>query len=113
MMYHALINNNHVLDDLKGKKAIFKKVKLGNCYKYDGAIAQPFYISFDERTLNYHIVPEIRKIEEYMKNIRENLNKKDTFNKLGYKAKINTHTTSCINLFLDIYLYSEYRLIYC
>ena len=37
----------------------------------------------------------------------------DTFNKLGYKAKINTHTTSCINLFLDIYLYSEYRLIYC
>ena len=40
-------------------------------------------------------------------------NYKDTFNKLGYKAKINTHTTSCINLFLDIYLYSEYRLIYC
>ena len=40
-------------------------------------------------------------------------NKKDTFNKLGYKTKINTHTTSCINLFLDIYLYSEYRLIYC
>ena len=31
----------------------------------------------------------------------------------GYKAEINTHTTSCINLFLDIYLYSEYRLIYC
>ena len=41
------------------------------------------------------------------------LNGLDTFNKLGYKAKINTHTTSCINLFLDIYLYSEYRLIYC
>ena len=40
-------------------------------------------------------------------------NEKDTFNKLGYKTKINTHTTSCINLFLDIYLYSEYRLIYC
>lgn len=37
----------------------------------------------------------------------------DTFNKLGYKTKINTHITSCINLFLDIYLYSEYRLIYC
>ena len=41
------------------------------------------------------------------------LYRKDTFNKLGYKTKINTHTTSCINLFLDIYLYSEYRLIYC
>ena len=40
-------------------------------------------------------------------------NTKDTFNKLGYKTKINTHITSCINLFLDIYLYSEYRLIYC
>ena len=25
------------------------------------------------------------------------LNHKDTFNKLGYKAKINTHTTSYIN----------------
>ena len=24
-------------------------------------------------------------------------NDKDTFNKLGYKAKINTHTTSYIN----------------
>ena len=45
--------------------------------------------------------------------IGKDLNPKDTFNKLGYKAKINTHTTSCINLFLDIYLYSEYRLIYC
>lgn len=43
----------------------------------------------------------------------EYLNHKDTFNKLGYKTKINTHITSCINLFLDIYLYSEYRLIYC
>ena len=41
------------------------------------------------------------------------INQKDTFNKLGYKTKINTHITSCINLFLDIYLYSEYRLIYC
>ena len=27
----------------------------------------------------------------------EYLNHKDTFNKLGYKAKINTHTTSYIN----------------
>ena len=44
---------------------------------------------------------------------RNDLLSKDTFNKLGYKTKINTHTTSCINLFLDIYLYSEYRLIYC
>lgn len=26
-----------------------------------------------------------------------NFNVKDTLNKLGYKAKINTHTTSCIN----------------
>ena len=25
------------------------------------------------------------------------LSRKDTFNKLGYKAKINTHTTSYIN----------------
>ena len=28
---------------------------------------------------------------------RNDLLSKDTFNKLGYKAKINTHTTSCIN----------------
>ena len=45
--------------------------------------------------------------------IDDTLSEEDTFNKLGYKTKINTHTTSCINLFLDIYLYSEYRLIYC
>ena len=45
--------------------------------------------------------------------MKQDLFRKDTFNKLGYKTKINTHTTSCINLFLDIYLYSEYRLIYC
>ena len=31
-----------------------------------------------------------------MNNIEIN-NIKDTFNKLGYKAKINTHTTSYIN----------------
>lgn len=50
MMYYALIdenNNNHVLENLEDKYPIFKKVKLGDCYKYDGAIAQPFYISFD------------------------------------------------------------------
>ena len=46
-------------------------------------------------------------------NLIDYLTPLDTFNKLGYKAEINTHTTSCINLFLDIYLYSEYRLIYC
>ena len=49
----------------------------------------------------------------YTESVRKKFNTKDTFNKLGYKTKINTHTTSCINLFLDIYLYSEYRLIYC
>lgn len=97
MMYHALINNNHVLDDLKGKKAIFKKVKLGNCYKYDGAIAQPFYISFDERTLNYHIVPEIRKIEEYMKNIRENLNKKELSNDWKFLNRVQSGRTCAKN----------------
>ena len=31
-------------------------------------------------------------IQQYFNN-----NDKDTFNKLGYKAKINTHTTSYIN----------------
>ena len=49
----------------------------------------------------------------YLRLIGKDFSNEDTFNKLGYKAKINTHTTSCINLFLDIYLYSEYRLIYC
>ena len=28
---------------------------------------------------------------------KKNVRRKDTFNKLGYKAKINTHTTSYIN----------------
>ena len=51
--------------------------------------------------------------EEKVSPNKEYVYHKDTFNKLGYKTKINTHITSCINLFLDIYLYSEYRLIYC
>ena len=57
---------------------------------------------------HYSIDP--RKVVGFVDEYFEDL---DTFNKLGYKTKINTHTTSCINLFLDIYFYSEYRLIYC
>ena len=53
------------------------------------------------------------RIESLSLNLEKNNIDKDTFNKLGYKTKINTHITSCINLFLDIYLYSEYHLIYC
>lgn len=83
MMYYALIdenNNNHVLENLEDKYPIFKKVKLGDCYIFnekndytDEDIAYPFFISFDKDTLNYHIVPETRAIEEYMTNIRKNL----------------------------------------
>lgn len=76
MMYYALIdenNNNHVLENLEDKYPIFKKVKLGDCYKYDGAIAQPFYISFDEKTLNYHIVPKEREKNNYMGNILDKI----------------------------------------
>lgn len=82
-MYYALIdenNNNHVLENLEDKYPIFKKVKLGDCYIFnekndytDEDIAYPFFISFDKDTLNYHIVPETRAIEEYMTNIRKNL----------------------------------------
>ncbi len=72
MMYYALIdeNNNHVLENLED--TIFKKVKLGDCYifneKHDD-IAYPFYISFDEDTLNYHIAPKGRGKNDYMDNI--------------------------------------------
>ena len=59
------------------------------------------------------LLSESEEIEGTKKEVQELLKLKDTFNKLGYKTKINTHITSCINLFLDIYLYSEYRLIYC
>ena len=62
-----------------------------------------------ETTGNY----SLDKLEQALPYIDLFLMDLDTFNKLGYKTKINTHTTSCINLFLDIYLYSEYRLIYC
>ena len=33
----------------------------------------------------------------FVVNPEKDFNRKDTFNKLGYKAKINTHTTSYIN----------------
>ena len=36
-------------------------------------------------------------IFSYTNSAKLKLNRKDTFNKLGYKTKINTHTTSCIN----------------
>ena len=71
-MYATRIKNNedeHLVENLEEKYAIFKKVKLGNCYKYDGMIAYPFYISFDEKTLNYHIVPKDREKNDYMDNI--------------------------------------------
>ena len=35
--------------------------------------------------------------EGWYLNLLRNFLSKDTFNKLGYKAKINTHTTSYIN----------------
>lgn len=95
-MYSALIEDNndeHILENLEDKYAIFKKVKLGNCYKYDGAIAQPFYISFDIDTLNYHIVPETREIEEYMTNIRKNLNKKELSNDWNFLNRIQHGNT--------------------
>ena len=38
---------------------------------------------------------EIQKLS--IQNEDANFKGKDTFNKLGYKAKINTHTTSYIN----------------
>lgn len=38
---------------------------------------------------------EFSDLEKYLKHF--GFKKKDTFNKLGYKAKINTHTTSYIN----------------
>lgn len=71
------------------------------------------YLSFKAIVCGEEWKVEHVKIRLGHKTIVNYFNRKDTFNKLGYKTKINTHTTSCINLFLDIYLYSEYRLIYC
>lgn len=78
-MYSAKIKNNedeHVLENLEEKYAIFKKVKLGDCYKFNEKhddIAYPFYISFDEKTLNYHIVPKDREKNDYMDNILDKI----------------------------------------
>ena len=81
-------------------------------------INQPWFIDHSIERRNYELFEDIAKPlltndAYYMKFTSPGFMDLDTFNKLGYKAKINTHTTSCINLFLDIYLYSEYRLIYC
>ena len=52
----------------------------------------------------YYVESKPSKQQRIIKMIRELLKRsflylysKDTFNKLGYKAKINTHTTSYIN----------------
>ena len=44
-MYSASIENN------KDEYPIFKKVKLGDCYKYDGAIAYRFILALMRRHL--------------------------------------------------------------
>ena len=59
-----------------------EEVKLNTSY-LDGSIYKTYITYFFSYTKARH---EIR----YLYN-------KDTFNKLGYKAKINTHTTSYIN----------------
>lgn len=92
-MYSASIKNNndeHVLENLEDKYLIFKKVKLGNCYIFnekndytDEDIAQPFFISFDINTLNYHIVPKDRKNTDYMYLILESLKDKIKSKKLN------------------------------
>ena len=47
----------------------------------------------------YYVVDQSNPKEpmEYIRVTRKDIYKLDTFNKLGYKAKINTHTTSYIN----------------
>ena len=42
-------------------------------------------------------ISESQRASEELDQAQKNLNSKDTLNKLGYKAKINTHTTSYIN----------------
>ena len=78
MVPNKLINNKEEEHELSINYDILKKVKLGNCYNYNEIEnpKYPFYISFDDKTLNYHIVPEERKDTEYMKKILESLKNK-------------------------------------
>ena len=101
-MFYKEINNHdndhkfdseHVTDKRNDKKfdiTIINKVKLGDCYNIEDN--NPFYISFDINTLNFHIVPKNRENEEYMTKIRDSLNKISNTNwrfsiKKGYKGK--------------------------
>ena len=54
-----------------------------------------YYLKYMEETDDNKEIQNLKKTVEYA---YEKINNgKDTFNKLGYKAKINTHTTSYIN----------------
>ena len=50
-----------------------------------------------ERVCSYELPEEEKIVDGYKVGRFEYHFIKDTFNKLGYKAKINTHTTSYIN----------------
>ena len=71
----------------------FAMLPLTNWYMFDDCFGQIIGL-FDEQELNEnYIVLTDRPFKLKFEDILE----KDTFNKLGYKAKINTHTTSYIN----------------
>lgn len=96
-MFYAEIkscDNGYIFDyknstnknDEKFDITIVSKVKLGNCKinKDNGdKIDNPFYISFDIDTLNYHIVPKDRKNTDYMYLILESLKDKIKSKKLN------------------------------
>lgn len=76
MFYKEIKNhdNDHKFDiDENINITIINKVKIGDCYDKNGKVKYPFYKSFDEGTLNFHIVPKNREYEEYMKKIRGSL----------------------------------------
>lgn len=86
-MYSVLIDKNnkdeHELNGLINEDAVFRKVKLGDCFTFNekNEYTQqdreyPFYVSVDTNTINYHVAPKDRQIEAYMKEILKNIKSK-------------------------------------
>ena len=80
--------------------SIENSLGFARCKKAKDAIEYCLKLSdaeLEKVTIVKHEAKDLFHIDEEDIVARADFNEKDTFNKLGYKAKINTHTTSYIN----------------
>ncbi len=92
--FEGLLNYilNHLITDVQTRVFSINTVERGRARKEVIDKAIKFSKANTKESIN-----NVKKIVATSIDIIKSFYSKDTFNKLGYKAKINTHTTSYIN----------------